>query len=223
MEQLVDIDNIIVNTNIKIIKVIKELNIESVINVNNSCGVYILWLKFGHAYIGKSEVGIRNRIRSHMREGWHRKIIKNIDVYFTETPDQARELEEIMIYKLRPELNNGFPISFTNSITNPIEKITIKKEEERHSITNPIEKITIKKEEERQYQNMSRRPRDEVSNEILKILKEEAKPLYQSDIRKRFNIPEAMTSIILTEFFDRNIIEKIKKGRENLIWLKSVL
>ncbi len=59
----------------------------------------------------------------------------------------------------------------------------------------------------------------DLEDRIVKLLKESGGSLYQSEIGKKLNIPKSTVSSVLNELHDRNVIQKIKKGRENLIRL----
>jgi len=55
---------------------------------------------------------------------------------------------------------------------------------------------------------------------IVKLLKESKGALYQSEIGRRLNLPKSTLSSALNELHNKNLIDKFKKGRENLISLK---
>ncbi len=57
----------------------------------------------------------------------------------------------------------------------------------------------------------------DLEERILKLLKENGGALYQSDIGKQLNLPKSTVSSALNQLHDKNLIRKIKKGRENLI------
>ena len=57
----------------------------------------------------------------------------------------------------------------------------------------------------------------DVEDRIMKILKESGGTLYQSEIGRQLNLPKSTVSSALNELHGKNIIQKIKKGRENLI------
>ena len=59
----------------------------------------------------------------------------------------------------------------------------------------------------------------DLEDRILKILKERGGSMYQSDIGKQLGLPKSTVSSALNELHSKNIIQKIKKGRENLIRL----
>ena len=55
---------------------------------------------------------------------------------------------------------------------------------------------------------------------IIKIIKQEGGRTTQKEIRKQIPLSEAKISLIITELEHKGIIEKIKKGRGNIIILK---
>ncbi len=58
-------------------------------------------------------------------------------------------------------------------------------------------------------------------NKILKIIKQENGRISQKELRKHFPLSEAKISLMITELEHKNKIEKIKKGRTNVIILKD--
>ena len=60
-----------------------------------------------------------------------------------------------------------------------------------------------------------------LEDRITSLLKESGGALYQSDIVKKLDLPKSTVSSALNGLHARNIIQKIKKGRENLIRLVS--
>ncbi len=56
---------------------------------------------------------------------------------------------------------------------------------------------------------------------VIKILKEEGGRATQRDIRKEIPLSEAKISLMIAELEHKGIIEKIKKGRGNIISLKK--
>ncbi len=54
---------------------------------------------------------------------------------------------------------------------------------------------------------------------IIKLLKESGGSMYQSDIGKKLGLPKSTVSSALNGLNTKNLIQKIKKGRENLIRL----
>ena len=60
----------------------------------------------------------------------------------------------------------------------------------------------------------------DVEDRIMKILKERQGALYQSEIGRQLNLPKSTVSAALNEMQGKNLIQKIKKGRENLIRIK---
>ncbi len=57
----------------------------------------------------------------------------------------------------------------------------------------------------------------DVEDRIMNILKESGGALYQSEIGRQLNLPKSTVSSALNELHGKNLIRKIKKGRENLI------
>lgn len=57
----------------------------------------------------------------------------------------------------------------------------------------------------------------DLEDRILKLLKESAGSLYQSEIGRKLDLPKSTVSSALNELSNKNLIQKIKKGRENLI------
>ncbi|VVB84634.1 Uncharacterised protein [uncultured archaeon] len=59
----------------------------------------------------------------------------------------------------------------------------------------------------------------DLEERIIKLLKENGNALYQSEIGRKLNLPKSTVSSALNGLYNKNIIQKIKKGRENLIRL----
>ncbi len=59
----------------------------------------------------------------------------------------------------------------------------------------------------------------DLEDRIVKLLNESGGSLYQSEIGRRLELPKSTISSALNELYNKNIIQKIKKGRENLIRL----
>ncbi|VVB89243.1 Uncharacterised protein [uncultured archaeon] len=59
----------------------------------------------------------------------------------------------------------------------------------------------------------------DVQDRIVKLLNESDGSLYQSEIGKKLDIPRSTVSAALNQLHDKKIIQKVKKGRENLIRL----
>lgn len=57
-------------------------------------------------------------------------------------------------------------------------------------------------------------------NQILKIIKQEGGRATQKDIRKQIPLSEAKISLMIAELEHKGVVEKIKKGRGNIIILK---
>ena len=56
---------------------------------------------------------------------------------------------------------------------------------------------------------------------IIKIIKQEGGRTTQKEIRKEIPLSEAKISLMIAELEHKGIIEKIKKGRGNIIILKK--
>ncbi len=63
----------------------------------------------------------------------------------------------------------------------------------------------------------------DLEDRIVALLKESGGSLYQSDIVKKLDLPKSTVSSALNGLHTNNTIQKIKKGRENLIRLASSL
>ena len=55
---------------------------------------------------------------------------------------------------------------------------------------------------------------------VLQVMKEQGGRITQKELRKYFPLSEAKVSLLLTELEAKGKIEKIKKGRGNIILLK---
>ena len=62
---------------------------------------------------------------------------------------------------------------------------------------------------------------DDIKDDIIKFIKKEGGRTTQKDIRRNFPFSEAKISLAITELEHKQLIEKIKKGRGNIIVLKS--
>lgn len=60
----------------------------------------------------------------------------------------------------------------------------------------------------------------DMEDRIIKLLRESGGSLYQSEIGRKLSLPKSTVSSALNELHNKNLIDKIKKGRENLIRLK---
>jgi hypothetical protein len=59
----------------------------------------------------------------------------------------------------------------------------------------------------------------DLEDRIVALLKESGRSLFQSDITRKLDLPKSTVSSALNELHEKKIIQKIKKGRENLIRL----
>ncbi len=78
--------------------------------------------------------------------------------------------------------------------------------------------LRLKKKGEKKIEK-SFETKDDVEK-VVRILKEEDGRMTQKDLRKRLNLSEAKVSLLIAELESKNIVEKIKKGRGNIIILK---
>ena len=105
---LEDVNNIILETNIKIIDSMKITNLDDLkLKPLNNYGVYVLNYKNDESYIGMSYISfLKLRLSSYCSEVHYKKLIKSIDVFVTSNY-HAPLLEKIMIKKFNPELNTN--------------------------------------------------------------------------------------------------------------------
>jgi uncharacterized membrane protein len=68
--------------------------------------------------------------------------------------------------------------------------------------------------------NINLEDEDELLEQIYQIIKKE-KRTTQKDLRKKLPYSEAKISLVLSELENKGKIEKIKKGRSNIIILKN--
>ena len=80
-----------------------------------------------------------------------------------------------------------------------------------------IEKIRIEENKEEKVMHG-----DPDLEDIIKIIKNEGGRTTQKDIRKQIPLSEAKISLMIAELEHKGVIEKIKKGRGNIIILKKV-
>lgn len=76
------------------------------------------------------------------------------------------------------------------------------------------EPIKIEEQKKEKYENGS-------LEQIIKIIKSEGGRTTQKDIRKQIPLSEAKISLMIAELEHKGVIEKIKKGRGNIIILKK--
>tara|TARA_Y100000034_G_scaffold136719_1_gene215168 strand:- start:4236 stop:4595 length:360 start_codon:yes stop_codon:yes gene_type:complete len=74
--------------------------------------------------------------------------------------------------------------------------------------------------EEREKKEEIEELNDEDMGKVLSILKREGGRINQKDLRKMFAMSEAKMSLLISELEAKNKVEKIKKGRGNIIILK---
>lgn len=77
------------------------------------------------------------------------------------------------------------------------------------------------------WKNLSKKSSEELQDEdglgsqVLALLKREGGRISQKDLRKQFPHSEAKISLIITELVNKEKIEKIKRGRSNVLILKK--
>ena len=79
------------------------------------------------------------------------------------------------------------------------------------------EKESVKDEGEK----IEERHEDDDLGQLIKIIKQEGGRTTQKDIRKQIPLSEAKISLMIAELEHKGVIEKIKKGRGNIIILKK--
>src|SRR3989338_9464499 len=62
---------------------------------------------------------------------------------------------------------------------------------------------------------------DDDLNRVIEIIKKEGGRIHQKELRKRLGLSEAKISLMVTELESKNKVERIKKGRGNVIVLKK--
>jgi len=71
------------------------------------------------------------------------------------------------------------------------------------------------------YLNKNNNLEEDIPKKIIEIIKKQGGRTTQKEIRKKIPLSEAKISLVITELEHKNIIEKIKKGRGNIIILKK--
>ena len=72
----------------------------------------------------------------------------------------------------------------------------------------------------RMFQKSDARDDDDL-NRVIEIIKKEGGRIHQKELRKRLGLSEAKISLMVTELENKNKVERIKKGRGNVIVLKK--
>lgn len=62
---------------------------------------------------------------------------------------------------------------------------------------------------------------DDISLEVIKIIKSGGGRITQKDLRKHFPLSEAKISLVISELESKGMLKKIKKGRGNIIILNN--
>ena len=85
-------------------------------------------------------------------------------------------------------------------------------------------KIKVQKKESEKIEEKTKQgaqDADENLDNLIKIIKQEGGRTTQKDIRKQIPLSEAKISLMIAELEHKGVIEKIKKGRGNIIILKK--
>ena len=77
------------------------------------------------------------------------------------------------------------------------------------------------KKENESNQKPEEKYEDDDLDHVIKIIKQEGGRATQKDIRKQIPLSEAKISLMIAELEHKGIVEKIKKGRGNIIILKK--
>jgi uncharacterized membrane protein len=94
------------------------------------------------------------------------------------------------------------------------------KHEEKEEAKAEISAESVAKKEEKPAEKLAIKVNKDDAEKILDYLSQQGGRLTQKDIRKQFPSSEAKISLIIAELESKGIIEKIKKGRGNIIKLK---
>jgi len=134
----------------------------------------------------------------------------------------VEEVEEIEFPTLEEPKDNGFPTQIAIAITAIVVIIGagffLKKQKEGKPVEQP----------EREYAQVDREVPADIGElpddlrEILEILKSEGGRITQKELRRRLGYSEAKMSLIIADLERRGLVEKIKKGRGNIIFLKEL-
>ncbi len=77
----------------------------------------------------------------------------------------------------------------------------------------------IKRSDEERYELPETLPEDLM--EVVEIIRREGGRITQKELRKKLGYSEAKMSLIIADLERRGIVEKVKKGRGNIIFLKT--
>ena len=130
---------------------------------------------------------------------------------------------------LFPEIESGFEEPDSFGINESFLDISIQK---KYSVIPPIILIIIilsfvfyyyfiKKKKVKEIKSGEEHSDDDELRKLTNIIKREGGRTTQKDIRKQIPLSEAKISLMITELEHKGIIEKIKKGRGNIIILKK--
>lgn len=79
----------------------------------------------------------------------------------------------------------------------------------------------LKRKKETIQEHKEEKPIEDLADKVLEFIKKEEGRTTQKDIRKKFPLSEAKISLVIAELEHKGKIQKIKKGRGNIIILKQ--
>lgn len=107
-------------------------------------------------------------------------------------------------FEKKPQKTNYWPYLAILAIIILITALIISKKFKKKPKTEQIEEI----------------PKDEDLDKIIKIIKDNNGRITQKELRKHFPLSEAKISLLITQLEKEGKIEKLKKGRGNVLILK---
>ncbi len=125
--------------------------------------------------------------------------VYNIDIILEPLLEEDEELEDLDIELEEPASRNML------YLTLPIIAVII------------LSFLFLKKKKSKPVEQQE----DALVNSVIRFIKDQGNRTTQKDIRKKFPASEAKISLILTELEHKGVIQKIKKGRSNVIILKE--
>jgi len=133
-------------------------------------------------------------------------------------------MEDIEFPVLEEQKEGGFPIQLVLAVVVIVAAgIFVKRQRDRRV---KVERSGISEQPEQERLEIEERkpPLEELPDdlkEVLEILKSEGGRITQKELRKRLGYSEAKMSLIVADLERRGLVEKIKKGRGNVIFLKD--
>ena len=94
------------------------------------------------------------------------------------------------------------------------------KKQQKEKSKNDEEIKKVKKEAQKEEAAEQKEPFDEELKKLIETIKKEGNRTTQKEIRKQIPLSEAKISLMIAELEHKGVIEKIKKGRGNIIILK---